>query len=488
MNRQSLTALAAFVVYLGLLIAPLVIGFLSPAAQALPRRPIWDDLGSALAMVGFAAVLVEFVLLGRFRPLSTSLGSDFLMQAHQLFARTALAFLVLHPFLYSLWGESHHVSDTTYVYALKISGGSLLTGFVALTLLIVLVVLAIRRSKSSHDYDHWRKWHAIWAAAVIVLGLHHTLDAGRYSAFTSLWAYWWVIFGVSVASIATVYVIRPWLQKNAAYTITSVNERAKDTFELVITPRGPGRLRFKAGQFAWLKVGSTRVTLDHPFSIASSPKPSGEIHFLIKAVGDFTRGLFSASTGTPAYLDGPHGHFQIPKDAKSVVMIAGGIGVAPFCGLIEDCANQGDSRPIRLIYGNRLQSQEVNVSELTGSDRLENFALISVVGEPEEKKSSENLVVGQLSSEVLEGIFKKPGFDQIRREAIFMICGPAVMIDAVEASLVELGIPLSRIISEKFQYDFNLKSPKSRRTLAGWVASSVILFGAALAATFLARL
>jgi ferredoxin-NADP reductase len=34
-----------------------------------------------------------------------------------------------------------------------------------------------------------------------------------------------------------------------------------------------------------------------------------------------------------------------------------------------------------------------------------------------------------------------------------VICGPAPMIDAVEHSLGDLGIPLSRMLSEKFSYD-----------------------------------
>jgi hypothetical protein len=33
----------------------------------MPRRPFRDELASALAMIGFAMLMLEFVLSGRFR-------------------------------------------------------------------------------------------------------------------------------------------------------------------------------------------------------------------------------------------------------------------------------------------------------------------------------------------------------------------------------------------------------------------------------------
>lgn len=40
-----------------------------------------------------------------------------------------------------------------------------------------------------------------------------------------------------------------------------------------------------------------------------------------------------------------------------------------------------------------------------------------------------------------------------RARWLYVICGPALMIDAVEHALGKFGIPLSRILSEKFPYD-----------------------------------
>ncbi len=36
---------------------------------------------------------------------------------------------------------------------------------------------------------------------------------------------------------------------------------------------------------------------------------------------------------------------------------------------------------------------------------------------------------------------------------LYIVCGPAPMIDSVESSLDRLDVPLGQIVSEKFSYD-----------------------------------
>ena len=102
----------ALLAYSVLLLLPLALSHTLAQWLGWDARPLLDDIASGLAMTGFAAVMVEFVLLGRFKPLSWTLGSDWLMQAHQLFARTAAVMLLAHPFLYSLWGARGQHGDT----------------------------------------------------------------------------------------------------------------------------------------------------------------------------------------------------------------------------------------------------------------------------------------------------------------------------------------------------------------------------------------
>ena len=139
--------------YLLLMLLPVLIGEWAARAAGLQRRPWLDEWASGLGMIGFALVLLSFFLLGRFKPLSGWLGSDLLMQTHQLFARTAVLLLLLHPFFYTLWRAPSGPADASAAQALRIGGGSwgLVTGLLALGCLLVLVASAVWRQRSGED-------------------------------------------------------------------------------------------------------------------------------------------------------------------------------------------------------------------------------------------------------------------------------------------------------------------------------------------------
>ena len=83
------------------------------AWQGLPPRPFRDELSSALAMVAFSMLLVEFVLSGRFPWVSSRIGIDVTMRFHQVIARSLAVFIFIHPFMYSLPTASPRPWDTT---------------------------------------------------------------------------------------------------------------------------------------------------------------------------------------------------------------------------------------------------------------------------------------------------------------------------------------------------------------------------------------
>lgn len=461
------------VFYLAILLAPLVLSFIVPGPEMREPRPLLDDLASGLAMVAFAAVLMEFFLLGRFRPMSRALGSDLAMQAHQLFARTALVFLLVHPFLYSLWGSRHLPMDVSYAQALRITGGSwaLFTGLLALGALLALVMIALLRARGL-EYDRWRLWHGLLALAVLGLGLHHTLVAGRYAQLPLLQWFWWTLAMLALASWLGVYMVRPVLQARQPFRLRRVTPLAHKIRELEIVPAGGKPLSFVPGQFVWLKLGGLAPHRDHPFSISSAPQTPGNLCFVIKEAGDFTQALPRLAPGTVAYVDGPYGNFRIPDDAAAIVMIAGGIGIAPFLGLLAACAQQGEQRPIRLIYADHDVSQMVKVDELCGSGGPADFRQLLMVEKPGDGWEG---LVGRLDADGLARALAADGVTQVIDKAHFMVCGPGRMMDGVETTLVTRGVPLERVQSEHFQYDFSGRSPKADAIKKGWLGVSAVL-------------
>lgn len=468
--------------YLLVLFAPLLLGLVLPDAQRGPARPWRDELAAGLGMLAFAVVLMEFVLLGRFRPVSRTLGSDLAMQAHQLLARSALVFVLLHPVLYSLWGRRHLPWDETFAQALRVEAHlwGLITGILALGSLLALVMLAVYRSPTA-GYERWRLGHSALALATLGLGLHHTLELGRYAQLPAVRMYWWGLALLALLAWLSVYVLRPWLQARRPMRLQRIAPLAYRIWEVEIAPEDGRPYPFHPGQFVWLKVGTLAPHQDHPFSISSAPASDGTMRFVIKEAGDFTMALSQVPIGTRVYVDGPHGNFRLPPGQAPIVMLAGGIGIAPFLGLLADCAARGERRALRLIYADRNPAQMVDVTKLCELPRLADFAQLRMVEAPPPGWDG---LVGRLDAEGLSQVLDRPEVAPLLSQADFMVCGPVGMMEAVETALTARGVPLQRIHAEHFQYHFSGRSPRVQRLRRGWLLGSggALLLAALLAA------
>ena len=157
-------------IYLLIAVAPLVLSFF----QNLPPRSIWDEVASGLAMTSFAILLVEFVLSGRFKAISGHMGMDVTMRFHQLLARTALVFAILHPFLYQApFFTFPFPWDETGQLTLGLDVPSLLTGVGAWIALPGFVLMSIYRDQLPYRYETWRLLHALGAVAIALMVFHH---------------------------------------------------------------------------------------------------------------------------------------------------------------------------------------------------------------------------------------------------------------------------------------------------------------------------
>ena len=81
-------------VYLGVPAIPIAFVIFGNLPDRLLGRPMMDDIGSMIAMIGFSIICLEFLVIGRYRQLSSRFGCDAIMRTHQLFARTATVFAI----------------------------------------------------------------------------------------------------------------------------------------------------------------------------------------------------------------------------------------------------------------------------------------------------------------------------------------------------------------------------------------------------------
>lgn len=432
------------VAYLLIALVPLGIAY----TQGVPARPVLDEVSSALAIVAYAILLVEFVLSGRFRMISGRMGIDVTMRFHQLMARPILLFLLIHPFIYSIpYGHSLPWDETGQL-TLGLGPASLATGLIAWILLVALIVTGIARDKLPYRYETWRILHGAGAAIIAIAGAHHAIAAGRYSGQAALELFWLVLVGIALSTLVFVYVVRPLLQLRRPYRVVSVEKSATKTWTVQIEPRRANAIEFEAGQFVWLKLGRSPFAItEHPFSISSCPAARPRLSFDIKEAGDFTNTIGSLQPGTVAYVDGPHGNLTLSgRNADGLTLIAGGVGMAPIMSILRQLRADGDTRPIRLVYGNRIAEQILYRSELEEMKQDLKLEVHLVLSEP--SPSWEGLT-GVLDNEVLAALLG----DKAGAGELYVVCGPTPMIESIEETLRGRGVRMHQIISEKFSYD-----------------------------------
>jgi predicted ferric reductase len=418
------------------------------AIQGHPLRNVYRELSSGLVMVGYAMMLAQFVLSGRFEWISGRAGIDRTMRFHQLTSWAILAFIVVHPFLYVVPRLSPDPTDAWIALNRMFSSANLRSGVVAWWLMILIVPLAILRDRIPVRYELWRLSHGLMAIAIALFGTHHTLRVGTYSADPLLAGFWIAATGVALLAMVHVYLLKPLLQRREPYRVVANRQVAHRMWEVAVEPeRGPA-MRFAPGQFVWLNLGHSPFSLtEHPFSISSAPSERPRIAFTIKESGDFTDRIGTVPVGTRAYLDGPHGNFTMTgRDAHGAIFIAGGVGFAPIVGILRQLRAERFPGPLRLIYGNRVEEQILYRDEIEAMKRELDFQVQHVLSEPPAGWTGPT---GELTPEVVNRYLDGIGGG----DWLHFVCGPPGMIGAIERILQARGIPKRRIVSERFRYD-----------------------------------
>ena len=164
----------------------------------------------------------------------------------------------------------------------------------------------------------------------------------------------------------------------------------------------------------------------------------------IRNLGDFTKEIHKVPLGRRVYLDGPYGAFTIGNPADMHVLIAGGVGITPMMSMIRTLADAGDKRPVILLYGSKDWDSITFREELEELKARFDLTVIHVLADPPTDWTGER---GFITAEVLTRYLPQP---YAAHE--YFICGPAVMMDAVERALGELEVPMSRYHSERYSF------------------------------------
>jgi dihydroorotate dehydrogenase electron transfer subunit len=107
----------------------------------------------------------------------------------------------------------------------------------------------------------------------------------------------------------------------------------------------------KPGQFVMLKCGD-ELLLRRPISISDANAPSGQIGMMIASIGKGTEWLSLRQPGKELDILGPLGNgFTISETAEKLLLIGGGMGIAPLNFLANRATSLG--KKVTLVLGAR---------------------------------------------------------------------------------------------------------------------------------------
>jgi predicted ferric reductase len=444
-KRSPMSFYSLVAIYILLILIPWTFSYI----EGLAIRGWYEELVTLLSISGLSMMLCQFTLLNtRVDGVNSLVGVDNSMRVHNKAGEILAILFFLHPFMILLprfWVSPSNAWEN--LWAMFISPESA-TGFYAWSLLIVLVLMAIKKKAIGMSYEAWRYTHSFGFVTVLILATHHAVTVGRHGRY-NLWfdVLWIVLCSISVGVVLYIYFIRPRAVARNPFKVVECVKGSADDWSLTIEKDGDFEFAFDAGQFVWLNTSdSVFKRNEHPFSIASSANTLPRLSFVIRSLGDYTKQLGKLKAGHRVWVDGPHGVFTLnARNAKGVVLIAGGAGIGPIIGLLRELKHKQDKRPVRLIYGNRNENQMMFQQELEEMRANMDFDYTLVLNNaPEGFTGHTGFIDTNLLKQTTEH-FEQDHFD-------YYVCGSEPMVKAVEGNLKQLDVPQERILYEQLGF------------------------------------
>jgi predicted ferric reductase len=426
------------ILYLFFVLAPL---FALLAGRLPPTRDFWTEFAVAIGYSGLAMMGLQFGLTARFRFVTAPWGEDVIYHFHRQISLIAVGLVVAHPLILSAVRAELREMPNFF----EVPWGARFA-FLSMLSVIGLVVTALWRTKLKINYETWHLTHIALAVIAVTAGLVHMVGWSFYLGDPWKRALWIALPIFWIGLLFYVRIIKPLFLLRRPYRVAEVREERGDTWTLAMQPDGHPGFSFRPGQFGWLTVwGSPFKITGHPFSFSSSAAATdGRVEMSIRTLGDFTSQIHNIPVGQRVYLDGPYGAFTIGNPADMHVLIAGGIGITPMMSMIRTLADQRDKRPVMLIYGSKDWGSIIFREELEALKARLNLTIVHVLAQPPADWTGER---GFITAEMFRRHVPTPYADHE-----YFLCGPDVMMDAIERALGELHVPLSKYHSERYAF------------------------------------
>lgn len=240
---------------------------------------------------------------------------------------------------------------------------------------------------------------------------------------------------MSTAASAAPPATRPVMEP-VPVRVTSVSKETHDTFTLTVAPPpGDPVSAFEPGQFSMLYVYGVG---ELPISISGDPAVRDSLTYTIRSVGQVTYQLVTRQPGDFIGVRGPFGSSWPLKEArgKSVLIVAGGIGLAPLRPAIYSILrHRGDYNRLVILYGSRSPRDLLYRKEFAAWGLLPDTQALCTV--------DYGGVTWRGHVGVVTTLFRLVRMQP--KETVAMICGPEIMMRYAVRELEARGLPPEQI-------------------------------------------
>jgi ferredoxin-NADP reductase len=220
--------------------------------------------------------------------------------------------------------------------------------------------------------------------------------------------------------------------------IEAVHHETEDAATLVIRP-GADWAGHVPGQYVRVGVDVNGVRQWRAYSLTHGPRADGRISITVKAVPGGTVSEYlvhRVGVGTLLHLEQAAGDFVLPADGGRFLFVTAGSGITPVIGMLRNLFPVTDSGAVRLPRSEGYDIVVVHVAPsepqsifLDNLRALDDAGLIRLVAHYDDQH-------GQLD------VTRLPDLVPDLRERATFACGPAGLLEALEAHHADLGLPL----------------------------------------------
>lgn len=392
-------------------------------------------IGRLFGLLAAWSVIIQIILMSRIPFIERNFDLQENIQLHKYNGYALLGTISGHIIFLTLgYALPTHIGLLNQIINFNTQYEDVLLASIGTAIFFVASFLSLYAVRSKMRYELWYFIHITVYLGIFFTFLHQINTGGDFIHNFWFTAYWYGIYILAFVLWLRYRILNIiFLAYKHGFRVNSVFLTAANTYSITLTGRNIRHFKFQPGQYAVWRFLSNNLWYEaHPFSI-SSPQGSEYLQFTVKASPSLTDRIANVRKGTYVMVDGPRGSFTAERAAKTskVVLIAGGIGVAPYISTIEELLLEG--KDVTLMYSARRNEDLAFRNELTA---------LSARGLKIQVYITDN--GQQITSDSLKSVTQD--------DTTVYICGPDGMSRAFMKILKELGFDDKNIITERFAF------------------------------------